>query len=56
MSRDPKKPVIPVLLPDASEENIPSSLRSRVWVDFRNSLYESKAFGELMWGITGKRP
>jgi SAM-dependent methyltransferase len=51
-----KRPVIPVLLPGApAEPKLPSLLKSRTWVDFREG-YDDSRLGKLVWGITGRRP
>ena len=48
-------PVIPVILPGAVETpTLPAFLKSRTWVDFRNS--EPEPLARLIWGITGKEP
>ncbi len=52
---DPRR-VIPVLLPDASEENIPDFLRRLTWVDFRSGLDEDATFHRLLAGIQGVAP
>jgi|GEM_PF-1560478 len=39
--------VIPVLLPEGDENNLPPVLRARLWVDFRNGLDDEKAFAAL---------
>jgi hypothetical protein len=47
-------PVIPVLLPDATEQpNLPVFLRGMTWVDFRET--EPNPMKRLLWGITGER-
>lgn len=49
-------PVIPVLLPDASEKpELPLFLRSFTWVDLRGGLTED-SLDQLEWGITGSKP
>jgi len=50
------RPVIPVLLPGASESpNLPLFLSNRPWVDLRPGI-SGNEFENLIWGITGKRP
>jgi energy-coupling factor transporter ATP-binding protein EcfA2 len=46
-------PVIPVILRSFAS-NLPRLLRNRTYVDFRKS--SPDPLGELIWGITGKRP
>ena len=47
-------PVIPVLLPDASNQpEIPVFLNALTWVDFR--VQEPDPIERLLWGITGER-
>lgn len=51
-----KLPVIPVLLPGASDKpDLPLFLRAFTWVDLRDGLTEA-AIDRLVWGITGKKP
>jgi hypothetical protein len=53
---DDKRPVIPVLLPDApSAPTLPLFLLTRTWVDLRGG-YTDKGIDPLIWGITGKKP
>jgi TIR domain len=48
-------PVIPVILSTcANLPQLPTFLRGFTWVDFRRSAPEP--LGQLIWGITGKRP
>lgn len=50
-------PVIPVILPNASEKkelSIPGFLENLTWVDFHNNWQQ--AYNKLIWGITGKKP
>lgn len=48
-------PVIPVILPKCvSVPQLPLFLKQFTWVDFRKS--KPEPFGQLLWGITGKRP
>ena len=50
------KPVIPVLLPGASNEpELPLFLSNRTWVDLHSGL-TAEGIGKLIWGITGERP
>ncbi|ACC79594.1 GUN4 domain-containing protein [Nostoc punctiforme] len=47
-------PVIPVLLGNTPQQpKLPVFLRGNTWVDFRT---DTEAMGQLIWGITGKRP
>lgn len=49
-------PVIPVLLPDASEQpELPLFLQTLTWVDLRGGLTEDR-LNRLEWGITGIKP
>jgi hypothetical protein len=49
------KPLIPVLLPDAPQKpELPLFLLGRPWVDFRQN--HPEPMGQLIWGVTGKRP
>jgi hypothetical protein len=51
-----KRPVIPVLLPDApSQPELPLFLGNRTWVDLRSG-FTDEGIAKLVWGITGKRP
>jgi len=51
-----KRPVIPVLLPDApSKPDLPLFLSNRTWVEFRDAK-GSNALDQLVWGITGTKP
>ena len=51
-----KRPVIPVLLPDApNQPHLPMFLANRTWVDLRPSI-TAENLGRLIWGITGKKP
>ena len=51
-----KRPVIPVLLPDAPlTPALPMFLGNRTWVDLRGGLTKD-GLERLVWGITGKRP
>ena len=59
VSRCVKKdiPVIPILLPDVTE--LPSELpflQELNWVDFKETIDESEALDNLVWGITGEHP
>jgi hypothetical protein len=46
-------PIIPILLPNASEKpQLPIFLKGMTWVDFR----QSDAMENLIWGITGVKP
>jgi len=51
-----KRPVIPVLLPDAPENvpELPMFLTTRTWVDLRPAMTQEK-IGHLIWGITGRK-
>ena len=52
-----KSPVIPVLLPDASQEpELPLFLTGFTWVDFRRVGITDEALDKLVWGITGSKP
>lgn len=46
--------VIPVLLPNASEEDVTGFLAQRTWVDFRSGLDDEEAFQRLVAGIRGE--
>jgi hypothetical protein len=46
--------LIPVFLEDAPKEPLPIFLDGFGWVDFREK--EPEPMGQLIWGITGKRP
>lgn len=49
-------PVIPVLLPEASEKpTLPLFLEGFTWVDLREGLTDA-GLDRLIWGITGSRP
>jgi hypothetical protein len=51
-----KRPVIPVLLPDAPDGvKLPMFLGNRTWVDLRPQV-TTKNLDQLVWGITGKKP
>lgn len=51
-----KRPVIPVLLPNApAEPQLPLFLGNRTWVDLRGRLTD-QGIDKVVWGITGKRP
>ena len=50
-----KKPVIPVLLPGATEKPLPLFLRNRGWVDLRAG-FGTEGMDKLIWGITGEHP
>ncbi|MEA3275129.1 MAG: toll/interleukin-1 receptor domain-containing protein [Pseudomonadota bacterium] len=51
-----KLPVIPVLLPGASERvELPMFLGNRTWVDLRSGLVDP-GLEKLLWGITGVHP
>jgi TIR domain len=53
--RQLKRPVIPVLLPDApAESSLPVFLKQMTWIDFGVS--DPDPMARLMWGITGKNP
>jgi hypothetical protein len=47
-------PVIPVLLPEAAEPELPVFLRSMTWVDLRAQ--DDDGIELLIWGITGRKP
>lgn len=49
-------PVIPVLLPGADEFHLPSFLRERNWVDFRDGLDNERPFNSLLAGIRNATP
>jgi hypothetical protein len=54
-----KRPVIPVLLPDAPRvPTLPGLLATRTWVDLRPGAHpnDDSALGQLVWGITGHKP
>lgn len=54
-----KRPVIPVLLPDApAKPDLPVFLQGRTWVDMRPETAPSEllAVDQLIWGITGNHP
>jgi energy-coupling factor transporter ATP-binding protein EcfA2 len=48
------RPVIPVLLPGATPDLVPASLRDFVYVDMRHP--NDGALTKLVWGITGENP
>lgn len=48
--------VIPVLLPDSKEEDLPLFLRRRTRIDFRTGLDDGDAFRRLLAGIRGEAP
>ena len=51
-----KRPVIPVLLPDApTKPKLPMFLSNRTWVDLRGGATKEK-LDKLVWGITGTKP
>jgi tetratricopeptide (TPR) repeat protein len=50
-----KRPVIPVLLPNAPEPGLPMFLGNRTWVDLRDGL-KKEELDQLAWGITGEKP
>jgi hypothetical protein len=51
-----KRPVIPVLLPDApAQPDLPLFLAARTWVDLRVG-FDSRLLDRLVWGITGVKP
>jgi len=51
-----KLPVIPVLLPGATEvPRLPFFLKGFTWVDLREGFTE-EGLDRLLWGVTGKRP
>jgi TIR domain-containing protein/SIR2-like protein len=50
-----KWPVIPVLLPGVSVDQVPLLLRRESRIDFGHSP-EAEAFARLVWGITGIKP
>jgi len=57
--RDPKRRVIPVLLPGTTmpaDDEIPNFLQRLTWVDFRNGLDDEDAFRRLVAGIRGQAP
>jgi len=59
--RDPEFHVIPVLLPGAERPRRGDVahlefLINASWVEFLGTLDDSKQFGRLLWGITGKKP
>jgi len=54
-----KRPVIPVLLPDApAAPDLPMLLQERTWVDMRSEVDPGNlsAVNMLIWGITGSHP
>lgn len=55
VEKEPKR-VIPVLLPGASPDAIPSFLAQRTWVDFRGGLDNESAFAQLVAGVRGLAP
>lgn len=55
-SQDPSFRVIPLLLPNASIENISEFLELRTWVDFRHEVDPDYAFHLLVSGIKGVAP
>lgn len=46
--------VIPVLLPEASDDSVPEFLSLRTWADFRNGQDQEYAFHVLVQGIRGE--
>jgi tetratricopeptide (TPR) repeat protein len=57
--QDPKRRVVPVLLPGAPDNKdlkLPRFLRRATWVDYRSGLDDKEAFYRLYCGITGQAP
>jgi hypothetical protein len=57
--QDPKRRVVPVLLPGAPDNKdlkLPRFLRRATWVDFRSGLDDKEALYRLYCGITGQAP
>lgn len=57
--KDPKRRVIPVLLPGAPNKDnlkLPRFLRLALWVDFRSGLDDKDALYRLYCGVTGQAP
>lgn len=57
--KDPKRRVIPVLLPGAPDKEnlkLPRFLRLALWVDFRSGLDDKDALYRLYCGVTGQAP
>ena len=57
--QDPKRRVIPVLLPGAPDNKdlkLPRFLRRATWVDFRSGLDDEEALYRLYCGIAGQAP
>ena len=48
---DESKPLIPVLLPGAEPETVPSFLRARSWVDLRNGLDNRRELARLLAAV-----
>lgn len=55
-AKDPNFRVIPLLLEDASADNVPQFLGLRTWADFRKGKDQAYAFHVLKCGIEGKPP
>lgn len=57
VAQGPDYPVIPVLLPGASDRGeIGTFLSLMTWVDLRNGIDDNTGLDRLIWGITGLRP
>lgn len=57
--KNSSKRIIPILLPEAPNSDklrLPNFLRNVQWVDLRPGLNDHEAIGNLIWGLTGKRP
>ena len=53
--KEPKR-VIPVLLPDARQRDVPAFLAQRTWVEFQAGLDDETGFNRLVAGIRGVAP
>lgn len=50
-----RRPVIPVLLPEAAKPTLPMFLQNRTWVDLAAGLDDEPSLDRLVWGITGRK-